>query len=476
MDNSTPKNDGDSTRPSNRSPLRSMLILALILFLIGAGVYWKRSQSLKAASMPDKDNPVEKQADHEESGHHDEEGEHHEQEEGGIVVNEEMAQLVGIKVEAVLEDKIETTLRTTGKVVVNPNNQAIVGAKVDGRVVRVFVEPGQSVKEGQILAIVDSPQIAELRGQLIETQAKSKLAEQKRIFTAKNENRATMIQAKNKLDLASSNYERKQRLASLGATSQREVAEAETDFKNAKAEYEYQSSIKVSRDQLEAESELEQIQASVARLKHSLAALGASTDGEGGTINVTSPISGIIVDRHISVGEAVAQDKELMTVMNVSKVIIEAQLGESQAQRVQVGQPIIARIPGSQEVVEGQVQSIGITVDPEKRTVAVRSQVSNPHFLLRHEMSIDVSIVVGESKNALVIPISALVDEEGIKVVYIKEAERYERRPVTVGTINYRKAEILSGIKAGEEVVVTGAYQLANMGKGGGEGGEHDDD
>ena len=72
--------------------------------------------------------------------------------------------------------------------------------------------------------------------------------------------------------------------------------------------------------------------------------------------------------------------------------------------------------------------------------------------------------------------LSRLTKDEGIKVVYVKEGERYERRPVKVGTINYRVAEILSGIEEGEEVVTAGAYQLKNMQKGGGEEGGHHDD
>jgi cobalt-zinc-cadmium efflux system membrane fusion protein len=61
-------------------------------------------------------------------------------------------------------------------------------------------------------------------------------------------------------------------------------------------------------------------------------------------------------------------------------------------------------------------------------------------------------------------------------VVYVKEGDRYERRPVTVGTINYQLAEILNGVEEGDEVVVAGAYQLRNMAKGGGEEGGHHDD
>ena len=68
-----------------------------------------------------------------------------------------------------------------------------------------------------------------------------------------------------------------------------------------------------------------------------------------------------------------------------------------------------------------------------------------------------------------------VVEDEGIKVVYVKEGNRYERRPVTVGAINYQFAEILSGVEVGVEVVTAGAYQLKNMQKGGQEGGHHDD-
>jgi cobalt-zinc-cadmium efflux system membrane fusion protein len=342
---------------------------------------------------------------------------------------------------------------------------------------RVQAEPGQSVRAGQVLVIVDSPQIAELRGQLVEARARLKLAEQQLARTAKNENRAAVIQAKNKLDLAESTLERKRRLASLGATAGREVAEAETEYKNAKAEFDYQSSIQIAREQQEAENEVEKARANITRLTQSLTALGASTDGQGGTINITSPIAGVVVDRNISVGETITSDKELMTVMNLSSVVIEAQMPESQTRRVQIGQRIVARIPGySDGIIEGKVQSIGSMVDPEKRTIAVRALVANSNAILKHEMAVEVRVTIGEPKEALVVPSSALVDEEGMKIVYVKEGERYERRPVTVGTINYRLAEILSGIEEGEEVVTAGAYQLANMRKGGSEEGEDHDE
>lgn len=415
-----------------------------------------------------------------ETKHEGEEPDEHSQE-GAVEVSDETAQLVGIKTEKVAMGEIEDTIATVGKALVAPNGQAIVGAKSDGRAVRVLAEPGQIVKAGQVVIVVDSPEVAELRGQLIETQSKLRLAEQNLARTNKSESRAAVIQAKNRLDLAENSLERKRRLAALGAAAGREVAEAEVEYKNAKAEYDFLSNIQITREQQQAASEFEQYRAVVMRIKQSLSALGASEGtgetGQGGTVNLTSPIAGTVVDRHVSVGQAVSRGNELMTVMNISSVLIEAQLPESYAARVQSGQRLVARLPGlPDQPFEGRVESVGNAVDPAKRTVPVRARITNAGAILKHEMAVEVRIATGTRKEGLLVPTSALVEDEGIKIVYVKEGNRYERRPVTVGAISYQLAEILSGVEAGEEVVTAGAYQLKNMKKGGAEEGEHHDD
>lgn len=469
----------NNTQDNNTNPTKSLvagysrfsrLILIIVggigLFLIiGTGyLFWFRAKKVMvAAQIPSNSNTEKEKQEHAEPG--------------SIEVNAETAELVGIKAEAAVEGEIQDTIATIGRVLVEPNQQAIIGAKIEGRATQILAEPGQFVKAGQVLVIIDSPQIAELRGQLIEARAKLKLAEQKLSRTAMSENRAAVVQAKNNLDLAESTLERKRHLASLGAVANREVVEAETVYKNAKAEFDYQSTIQATRSQQEAESELEQAKATVTRLTQSLKALSANSETEGGKIELISPIAGMITDRHISIGEPVTPDKQLLTIMNLSNVIIEAQLPESKVSFIKVGQQLIAHIPTTaNQEFEGKILSISNSVDPNKRTVAVRARISNTDFLLKHEMAVDVLILSGQRKNAVLVPFSSLVDEEGIKVVYVKEGEHYERRVVKVGTINYKQAEILNGIEKGEEVVIAGAYQLANMRKGGStEEGDHDE-
>lgn len=448
-------------------PARTLLIAAVALLLLIGAAYWLWPRPQKGASVVETPPTLEAKQGEE----HDE----HSQE-GAVEISDETAQLVGLKTTAVVNGEIEDSIATVGKALVAPNGQAIVGAKVDGRAVRVLAEPGQAVKAGQVVVVVDSPQVADLRGQLSEAQAKLRFAEQNLARTNKSENRAAVIQAKNKLDFAEKNLERKRRLAELGAAAGREVAEAEVEYKNAKAEYDYQASIQVTREQQQAVSEVEQYRAVVARLGQSLAALGASVGGKGGEVSIASPIAGTVIDRHVSIGQAIASGGELMTVMNLSSVIIEAQLPESQATHIQAGQRLTARLPGLPDrPFEGRVESVGSAVDPQKRTVPVRARITNAGAILKHEMAVEVRIATGVRKDGLLVPVSALVDDEGIKVVYVKEGNRYERRPVTVGTISYQLAEILSGVEAGQEVVTAGAYQIKNLQKGGGEGGDHDE-
>jgi membrane fusion protein, heavy metal efflux system len=452
-----------------RRPSRMLIVVAVAavgIVLLIAVLLWPK----KKAEIATTETPPTLAAQKEGS-----EDEH--SQEGAIEISDETAELVGIKTEPAARGEIEDTISSTGKVLVAPNSEALVGAKVSGRAVRVSAEPGQRVAAGQVVVVVDSPQIAELRGQLVEARSKLQLAEQNRARAAKTENRVAALQAKNRLDLAQTVLDRKRRLAAIGVAAQREVNEAETEFKNAKAEYDYQSNIQVSRQQQEALSEVEQARATVTRLSQQLAALGAGAGGQGGLINISSPIAGTVIDRHISVGGTVSENTELMTVMNLANVIVEAQLPESQAGKVRIGQRMIARIPGAPDrAFEGNVQSVGETVDPKARIVAVRARVANLGTTLKHEMGVEIRIVTGGRKGALMIAASALVDDEGVKVVYVKEGTKYERREVSIGNLTFQWAEILSGVEEGEQVVVAGAYQLRNMQKGGGEEGGHDDD
>jgi cobalt-zinc-cadmium efflux system membrane fusion protein len=450
----------DNTTPT-RFSVRSILIAiaALLIVVVAAYLLWPRQAEMKAASE-----------------NHAEEMQDEHSQEGMVEIDDETAELIGLKTEKAARGEMEETLSTVAKALVAPNSEAIIGSKTDGRAVNVFVEPGQNVKASQTLITIDSPQVADLRGQLIEAESRLKLAEQNRARVEKIENRAALIQSKNRLDLAQSNLERKRRLAELGAAAGREVIEAEVEYKNAKAEYDYLSGIQFTREQQQAESEVEQSRAVVARLTSSLAALGADPTGKGGTINIASPISGTIIDRHVSIGQAVTAGAELMTVMNLSSVIIEAQLPESQALRVQKGQRLVARLAGLVDrAFEGRIESVGDRVDREKRTVAVRARITNAAAILKHEMAVEARIVTGASKEGLLVPLSAIVDDEGLKVVYVREGERCERRVVTIGITNHQWAEILSGVEEGEEVVTAGAYQIKNFKKGGGEGEHHDD-
>ncbi len=474
--NSNPKNTyGNEAMPVNsQALLRRIIVIAILAlcFIFSIAYFSWRHGKQKVTAGESSPSLAGKQANKETEDRHDESNQ-----KDALEINAEMAELVGIKTEAAVTGDIDESIATTGRILVDPDQQAVIGAKVDGRAVRILAEQGQQVRANQVLVVVDSPQIAELRGQLIEARARLNLAEQKLASTTQDENRVAVIQTKNRMDLAEATLERKRQLVAMGAVASREVKEAETEYKNAKAEYEFQAGIQIKREQQEAEADVAQAQAVVDRLVHSLSAFGAGEEGKGGEIAISSPIAGTVTTRHISMGETVTPEKELLTVMNLATVIVEAQLPESQATNLTIGRDLLIRIPGAQDrTMAGKIQLIANTVDANKRTVAVRARINNADAILKHEMAVDVQIVFGERKQAILVPVSSLVDDDGIKIVFVKDGNRYERRIVATGTINYRVAEIQNGVKAGEEVVTAGAYQLANMRNNSGEEEEHHDD
>jgi len=155
----------DQTTPAQFRPRPGLVLAALTLAALVPTTIWLWPSRSKPATLA-----VEKSPTLEGKRAGEEGGEEHNQE-GAVEVDEETAKLVGIKTEEVAEGQIEEDIAVPAKVLAASNSQAVIGAKVDGRAVRVLAEPGQAVGAGQVLVVVDSPHVADLRGQLTEARA-----------------------------------------------------------------------------------------------------------------------------------------------------------------------------------------------------------------------------------------------------------------------------------------------------------------
>jgi RND family efflux transporter MFP subunit len=184
------------------------------------------------------------------------------------------------------------------------------------------------------------------------------------------------------------------------------------------------------------------------------------------TVTLNAPASGYVTAKEVFEGTRVSPGMDLLTVTDLSRVWIEADLYEYEAQSVRVGQAAVLDTvsdPGAK--LKGRVSYIYPTLSPETRTLKVRFEFPNPGLLLKPQMYVNVSLDL-HGVTGVVIPDSALIDTGVRQVVFVDAGDgSFEPREVKAGIRGDGKAQILSGLKAGEKVAVGANFLLDSESK-----------
>jgi cobalt-zinc-cadmium efflux system membrane fusion protein len=303
---------------------------------------------------------------------------------------------------------------------------AEVGSPVTARALRVAVTAGQAVRRGQVLAEMQSLDVGRTRGAFAEAQAR--------------------------VDLARRVFERKRGLADERIAPAREVQEAEAELRTAEA--------------------------GLASARAALQAMGAEETGHaGGTLPLRAPIDGTVIERNLAQGQVADPAQTLFRIGSLATLWVVAHAPEREAIRVAPGataRVAIPALPG--ESLRARVLAVGSQVEMSSRTIPVRLLLPNAGGVLRPGMSATVWLPVGEDAPVLAVPAAALQRLGDKWCVFVPRAEgAFEMRVVGRGRDLGGETEILSGLAAGETVVVEGAFLLkAEAEKARGEGGAHD--
>jgi cobalt-zinc-cadmium efflux system membrane fusion protein len=356
----------------------------------------------------------------------------HRDEPGVVQLSPEAMRRADIRVEPVRAVAAEDVLLAPAELQPNADRVARVGPRVAGRIARVVVPLGAVVKAGQALATIRSPQAVEARAALDSARAAENLASR------------TLARER---DL----FERK-------VSAQREVIEAEAALANAQAT----------------------VRAAEARLDAMGFRPGDPSSAEP-VVTVTSPIAGTVIERTAAVDAPVGPDSVLFTIADLSSLWLTVRVPETSAAAIRRGQPVNVAVGGlANRPVQGRVDYIAPLVAPETRTVDVRVQVPNRNGELRPGTSASARLdlpnrtpVSGGDLRVLV-PRAAVQELNGQNVVFTPTGERqFKAQPVTLGTSYGSDVEVLSGIKAGDRIVVQGAFTLKGQATRGAVG-EHD--
>jgi membrane fusion protein, heavy metal efflux system len=185
-------------------------------------------------------------------------------------------------------------------------------------------------------------------------------------------------------------------------------------------------------------------------------------------IELKAPISGMLLESHVRVGEPVEPDKELLDLSDLSEMLAIARVPEHEAARLAPGSKAHIRVAAlGEQPLEGEMIRFGTSADQESGTIDAVFKVANPGLRMRPDMRAEFSIVISKRANVLSVPRSALQGEASNRFVYVKHFDLpngFIKTPVQVGQMNDRFIEILGGLFPADEVVTRGAYSLSFAG------------
>jgi cobalt-zinc-cadmium efflux system membrane fusion protein len=202
------------------------------------------------------------------------------------------------------------------------------------------------------------------------------------------------------------------------------------------------------------------------RLRAAQEALGGFGGAEAlrtdGRIAIRSPLSGVVASRTLAPGSRVDAGAGLFTVIDPSMLWLEASVPAAEASRMTTRSTATFRVPGSDSVFLAQtLVAIGGVIDSLSRTVVAIYEVANVAETLKAGMNALVYVGTGRQLGGVVIPASAVLDEDGRPIVYVQaEGERFEKRWVELAGMNGVQAVVRSGVAAGDRVVTGAAYQV----------------
>ncbi len=350
--------------------------------------------------------------------------------------------------------------------VLYPLAQAAIAPRITAPVKRFLVQRGAHVKAGQLLAELENKDLAaasmDNRGVFDQAKAAYQTTTKAQVPEDYQKAQLDVEQSKANLDVAQKIFESRQLLFSEGALPGRDLDSAKAALVQAKAAYDI------------AVHHLESAQ-SVSRAAALQSAKGQLDSAEGKYLGaeaqfdyseIRSPIDGVVTERPLYPGETAASGTPLITVMDTSALLAKLHLPQAQAQRLKVGAAAEVTVAGVDAPIPAKVTLISPALDPGSTTLEVWVRVENPKGELKPGTPARVAIVGTTIKDALIVPsISLITDNAGSKKVMLIQDGMAKAHAVDVGIEDAGMVQILSGLKPGDQVVTTGAYELEDGSK-----------
>jgi cobalt-zinc-cadmium efflux system membrane fusion protein len=349
----------------------------------------------------------EEQAHEEETAEHKDgpaEGEHAEK----IALTDDQIKAANIDIRQAGAATIDSTLTLPGEIRYNEDRTAHVVPRLAGVVESVRVRQGQQVRKGDVLAVI----------------ASSDLSEQ----------RSTLLSAQKRYALAKLTFDREKKL--------------------------WQEKISAEQDYLQAEQAMQEADIAVRNARQKLNAIGASS-GNPNNLNsyeVRAPFNGMVMEKHISLGEAIKEDAAIFTISDLSTVWAEVAVPAKELNAVRVGEKVTIKATAFEAQAIGTVAYVGSLLGEQTRTAKAHVTLANPKLAWRPGLFVNVKIVSEQTKVAVAISADAIQSINDKTTIFVRVPGGFTAQQVSLGRSDGKLVEVTNGLKAGTQYAANGSF------------------
>jgi cobalt-zinc-cadmium efflux system membrane fusion protein len=339
-----------------------------------------------------------------------------------ITLSDAQMKTAGVTLATAAPARISVAIILPGEIRFNEDRTAHVVPKLSGVVTSVNAELGQIVRHGQVLAVIASSGLSEQRSEL--------------------------LSAQRRLALASTTLERERKL--------------------------WEDKISAEQDYLQARQAMNEAEIAVQNARQKLNALGNGGGGGAGAIagvelnrlELRAPFDGMVMEKHLALGEAVKEDANVFTISDLSTVWAEIAVPPRDLNLVRVGETVTVKAAAFDAQTSGRITYVGSLLGEQTRTAKARVALANPDRAWRPGLFVNVDVPAGQADVQVAVAADAIQTVEGKPSVFIEVAGGFQAQPVVVGRSDGKLTEVLQGLKAGTRYAASGSFVLkAEQGK-----------
>ena len=338
-----------------------------------------------------------------------------EAEEGHLTLSDDQIRSAGIQLIEAKEQSISLSLPFPGEVRFDEDRTAHVVPRVPGVVESVHVNLGQTVKKGQLLAVIASQQISDQRSE--------------------------QAAAQRRLELARTTYERERQL--------------------------WQDKISAEQDFLQARQALQEAEIAVSNARQKISVLsGSSVISGGNRYELRAPFDGVVVEKHLGLGEVVSETSNAFTLSDLSHVWVTFGVSPKDLSKVLVGKSVTVSAAELNAEVTGAVAYVGSLLGEQTRTATVRVSIANPQGAWRPGLFVTVLVDTDTRLAKVAVPEAAIQTVEDRPTVFVRTDDGFKAQAVVIGSRAAGLAEITEGLEPGAQVAAAGSFILkSELGK-----------